>query len=303
MTPLAAAAAAAAGDPSSRRRRGRAPAQQQQQEQQQKLTQQGSEAAPQQAQAYAASVEKTQEQQQEQQQQQLRSRQLLWDTAAQLGLKRGSDIAPPEDTDGASIDLASDSSTGSGSRTATASRRRRSRASSSSSNSSSSSSRSDVGTAVSRSTSSSIEAVGSQSIEQDDDSVSDNVTDSLSLNSRDDAVVAAIARLGRFLDFRERCASEVLSKLGALGYDRQLAQRALQELQDAVGTACTVWICSSDYCVTPWTSPFVLQLTVNATQGGYGTLVDSSGMQQMLLCCPLTCCGCSEWSYKHCSTA
>jgi SOS response regulatory protein OraA/RecX len=47
--------------------------------------------------------------------------------------------------------------------------------------------------------------------------------------------MAAVGRLGRFLDFRERCASEVLTKLTALGYERQLAQRVLQELQQAVG--------------------------------------------------------------------
>ncbi|KAF8064637.1 ccdc77 [Scenedesmus sp. PABB004] len=47
------------------------------------------------------------------------------------------------------------------------------------------------------------------------------------------AVAAAAARLSRFLDFRERAASEVSAKLAALGYDRQLAARVLASLQDA----------------------------------------------------------------------
>jgi hypothetical protein len=216
-----------------------------------------------------------------QEQQQLRSRQQLWDTAAQLGLKRGSEIAPPNGTDGASSDLASDSSTSSGSRAATSSRRRRSRAGSSSSSSSSnsasfSSSKPDVGTAVNHSTNSSIDADGSQSDDQDDNGVSDSVTDSVSFCSRDDAVVAAIARLGRFLDFRERCASEVLAKLAALGYDKQLAQRALQDLQDAVSTACTVHPGISDLCVAT---------DRGCCFGVCGVLAGPSGMQHMLLWC------------------
>ncbi|WIA18771.1 hypothetical protein OEZ85_003456 [Tetradesmus obliquus] len=52
-----------------------------------------------------------------------------------------------------------------------------------------------------------------------------------SISSVDDDVFAAVARLGRFLDFRERCTTEVLAKLAALGYDRELAQRVLVALQ------------------------------------------------------------------------
>ncbi|KAF6256025.1 RecX family-domain-containing protein [Scenedesmus sp. NREL 46B-D3] len=63
------------------------------------------------------------------------------------------------------------------------------------------------------------------------DSASDSAADGISFSSRDDAVVSAIARLGCFLDFRERCGSEVLTKLAALGYDGQLARRVLQGLQ------------------------------------------------------------------------
>jgi hypothetical protein len=246
------------------------PQPQQQQQQQQQVTQQDIAANPQLTLADASSAQQLQEQQQ----QQLLSRQLLWDTAAQLGLKRGSEIAPPDITDSAGSHLPRDSSTSSGSRAAASSRRRRSRASSSSSSSSgsSSSSRPDVGTAVDGTTSSSIDAAGSHSIDQDDD----HVSDSISFSSRDDAVVAAIARLGRFLDFRERCASEVLAKLAALGYDKQLAQRALQELQDAVSTACTVHPGISDLCVAPGSGCYIRD---------HGALAGRSGMQHMLLCC------------------
>jgi hypothetical protein len=52
--------------------------------------------------------------------------------------------------------------------------------------------------------------------------------------AEDDAVIAASNRISRFMDFRERCASEVVNKLVELGYARQLALKVLQRMQDTV---------------------------------------------------------------------
>lgn len=49
-----------------------------------------------------------------------------------------------------------------------------------------------------------------------------------------DEVIAAIGRITRFLDFRERCASEVLTKLQTLGYSKDLASQVLTALQQSV---------------------------------------------------------------------
>lgn len=51
-----------------------------------------------------------------------------------------------------------------------------------------------------------------------------------------DEVQAAISRITRFLDFRERCASEVLTKLYSLGYSRDLSREVLFALQKAVSS-------------------------------------------------------------------
>eukprot|EP00775_Hariotina_reticulata_P012250 gene12250-12387_t len=51
--------------------------------------------------------------------------------------------------------------------------------------------------------------------------------------STDELVASAIAKLGRFLQFRERCASEVLHKLQSLGYSTQQSQQVLGALQQA----------------------------------------------------------------------
>uniref|UniRef100_A0A383VNC9 Regulatory protein RecX n=1 Tax=Tetradesmus obliquus TaxID=3088 RepID=A0A383VNC9_TETOB len=205
-------AAAAAAEPGSRRRRRKMSTsedevQQQQMQQQQQQVPVVDQAVSQQQQSHNTQPE------QEQQQQQQHSRQLLWETAAQLGLKRGSQIALSERPAAAGqLDEASENKEDGGSSSAAADN---SRKRSSWSNSSSISSRQDSPTLSWTADSS--------------NSGSDWEADSIS--SVDDDVFAAVARLGRFLDFRERCATEVLNKLAALGYDRQLAQRVLVALQ------------------------------------------------------------------------
>lgn len=195
-------AAAAAAEPGSRRRRRKMSTTEDEVQQQRMQQQQSHNTQP--------------EQEQQQQQQQQHSRQLLWETAAQLGLKRGSQIAVPERPAAAGqLEEVDEDQEDSGSSTAAAdnSRERSSRA-----NNSSISSRQDTSTLPWTADSSS--------------SGSDRET--YSISSVDDDVFAAVARLGRFLDFRERCATEVLAKLAALGYDRELAQRVLVALQREV---------------------------------------------------------------------
>eukprot|EP00879_Flechtneria_rotunda_P006276 GHRR01006596.1.p1 GENE.GHRR01006596.1~~GHRR01006596.1.p1 ORF type:complete len:549 (+),score=146.27 GHRR01006596.1:232-1878(+) len=64
----------------------------------------------------------------------------------------------------------------------------------------------------------------------DDDSDSTVISSDENGGSSDE-VNAAVARISRFLDFRERCASEVENKLLSLGYSKQLAGQALGALQ------------------------------------------------------------------------
>lgn len=59
----------------------------------------------------------------------------------------------------------------------------------------------------------------------------------LQFTEQDEAVIGAANRISRFMDFRERCASEVLTKLASLGYDKQLAAKVLLHLQEAVSRA------------------------------------------------------------------
>jgi hypothetical protein len=54
------------------------------------------------------------------------------------------------------------------------------------------------------------------------------------LSEEQQAVAAAISRIGRFMDFRERCASEVVTKLTEVGYDRQFAYKVLEHMQQTV---------------------------------------------------------------------
>lgn len=61
------------------------------------------------------------------------------------------------------------------------------------------------------------------------------------ISEEDDAVFAAIHRISRFMDFRERCASEVLSKLGEVGYDPQFAHTVLKRMQEAVSRRGEGW--------------------------------------------------------------
>lgn len=59
----------------------------------------------------------------------------------------------------------------------------------------------------------------------------------LQLSDEDQAVMTAISRISRFLDFRERCASEVVTKLTEVGYDKQFAYKVLERLQEMVSQA------------------------------------------------------------------
>jgi hypothetical protein len=74
----------------------------------------------------------------------------------------------------------------------------------------------------------------------DEDSTSSSSTypgSILQFTEQEEAVIAAANRISRFMDFRERCASEVLTKLASLGYDKQLAAKVLQHMQGAVSRA------------------------------------------------------------------
>jgi hypothetical protein len=52
--------------------------------------------------------------------------------------------------------------------------------------------------------------------------------------STDELVPTAIAKISRFLQFRERCASETLQKLQTLGYSKLQSEQVLGALQQAV---------------------------------------------------------------------
>lgn len=52
--------------------------------------------------------------------------------------------------------------------------------------------------------------------------------------STDELVPTAIAKVSRFLQFRERCASETLQKLQTLGYSKLQSEQVLGALQQAV---------------------------------------------------------------------
>jgi hypothetical protein len=62
----------------------------------------------------------------------------------------------------------------------------------------------------------------------------------------DDAVIAASNRISRFMDFRERCASEVVGKLVELGYEKQLAYKVLERMQDTVSGTKTGLAATND---------------------------------------------------------
>lgn len=70
----------------------------------------------------------------------------------------------------------------------------------------------------------------------EDSSVLASPLGSLQLSDEEYAIIAATNRISRFMDFRERCASEVVNKLTDLGYDKQFAYQVLQRMQETVGT-------------------------------------------------------------------
>lgn len=51
------------------------------------------------------------------------------------------------------------------------------------------------------------------------------------ITEEDEAIIAAMNRISRFMDFRERCAAEVIAKLVGLGYEQQFAYKVLKRLQ------------------------------------------------------------------------
>lgn len=55
------------------------------------------------------------------------------------------------------------------------------------------------------------------------------------ITEEDEAIIAAMNRISRFMDFRERCAFEVITKLVGLGYEQQFAHKVLKRLQRVVG--------------------------------------------------------------------
>lgn len=74
----------------------------------------------------------------------------------------------------------------------------------------------------------------SSSRASEDSSSSDEHGISWQLSEEQQAVAAAISRISRFMDFRERCASEVVTKLTEVGYDRQFADKVLEHMQQTV---------------------------------------------------------------------
>jgi len=67
------------------------------------------------------------------------------------------------------------------------------------------------------------------------------------ITEEDEAIIAAMNRISRFMDFRERCAAEVIAKLVGLGYEQQFAYKVLKRLQRLVGawsfnTSCIVQV-------------------------------------------------------------
>jgi hypothetical protein len=56
----------------------------------------------------------------------------------------------------------------------------------------------------------------------------------MQLTEEEEALIAATNSIARFMDFRERCASEVVTKLTELGYDRQFAYKVVKRMQETV---------------------------------------------------------------------